>query len=55
MSLRPDLWGPVLRPPIADIWMQSGATNRPLQRRLFGLEARETLSGERKHLPCKSP
>lgn len=54
MSLRPDLWRPVLRPPVTDIGMQSGAADRPLQRRLFGPEARETLSGQRKYLPCKS-
>lgn len=54
VPLCPDLWRPVLRPPVADIWVQSGAADRPLQRRLFGPEARETLSGQRKYLPCKS-
>ena len=54
VPLCPDLWRPVLGPPVADIWVQSGAADCPLQRRLFGPEAREALSGQRKYLPCKS-
>lgn len=54
VPLRPDLWGSVLRSPVADIWMQPGASYRALQRRLSGPEARETLSGQRKHLSRKS-
>lgn len=53
VPVRPDVWRPVLRPPLADFRVQPGAENRPLQRRLPGPEARETLSGQRKHLPCE--
>lgn len=51
VPLRPDVWRPVLRPPLTDFRVQPGAENRPLQRRLSGPEAGETLSGQRKHLP----
>lgn len=54
MSIRPDLWGAVLRPTVTDFWMQLRAADRPVQRRLSGPEARETLSGQREYLPRKS-
>lgn len=53
VPVRPDVWRPVLGPPLTDFRVQPGAENRPLQRRLSGAEAGETLSGQRKHLPCE--
>lgn len=53
VPVRPDLRRPVLRPPLADLRVQPGAENCPLQRRLPGPEAGETLPGQRKHLPCE--
>lgn len=51
VPVRPDMWRPVLGPPLTDFRVQPGAKNRPLQGRLSGPEAGETLSGQRKHLP----
>lgn len=51
VPVRPDVWRPVLGPPLTDFRVQPGAENCPLQRRLSGPEAGETLSGQRKHLP----
>lgn len=53
LPLRPDVWRPVLRPPLADFRVQPGAENRPLQGRLPGPEAGETLPGQREHLPSE--